>query len=51
MASPEIARSEFTPVVRRIILARAGDACEVCGVPGYVELHHRRYKSRGPRTA
>lgn len=47
MSSPGSARSDFTPAARRLILARAGDACEVCGVPGYVELHHRKYKSRG----
>ena len=35
----QAAPSDFTPAVRRLILARAGDACEVCGVPGYVELH------------
>jgi len=29
------------------VLDRAGDLCEVCGSPGPLELHHRRYRSRG----
>lgn len=47
MVAHQAARSDFTPAVRSLILTRAGDACEVCGAPGYVELHHRVYKSRG----
>lgn len=39
--------AEFSPGVRRLILVRAGDACEVCGIPGRLEIHHRKYKSRG----
>lgn len=30
-----------------MVLARAGGVCEVCGVGGALELHHRRYRSRG----
>lgn len=29
------------------MLDRAGNVCEVCGSPGPLELHHRRYRSRG----
>lgn len=33
--------------VRQLVLIRAGNACEVCGIEGALELHHRRYRSRG----
>lgn len=40
--------SEQIPArVRALVLARAGDVCEICGVGGALELHHRRYRSRG----
>lgn len=33
--------------VRAIVLARAGGVCEVCGREARLELHHRKYRSRG----
>lgn len=40
--------SDFPPTVRRLILARADGRCEVCGCwTDHLELHHRRYRSRG----
>lgn len=32
---------------RALVLARAGGRCEVCGIDAPLELHHRRYRSRG----
>lgn len=42
-----MAKADFSPAVRSLILTRAGGVCEVCGAPGSLELHHRKYKSRG----
>lgn len=40
--------SDFLPPVRALVLRRAGGCCEVCAVAtDHLELHHRRYRSRG----
>lgn len=39
--------ADFSPAVRRIVLARSEGRCEWCRVPGRLELHHRLYRSRG----
>lgn len=33
--------------VRKAVLARAGGRCEGCGRHAPLELHHRKYRSRG----
>ena len=33
--------------VRKIVSSRDGGACVRCGAIGALELHHRRYRSRG----
>jgi len=42
-----VADSEFSPAVRRLVLARCAGACERCGKRVRLELHHRLYRSRG----
>ena len=43
-----MARTEIPAPVRRLVLARADGRCERCGAEGvHLELHHRRYRSRG----
>lgn len=39
--------AEFSPAVRRLVLARSGGACEGCGRVVGLELHHRLFRSRG----
>lgn len=39
--------SDIPTKVRKLVLARDGGACVRCGGTGALELHHRRYKSRG----
>lgn len=42
--------SKATPIpaaVRKAVLRRADGRCERCGREGPLELHHRRYRSRG----
>lgn len=39
--------ADFSPAVRRLVLARCAGACEWCGMVGRLELHHRLYRSRG----
>ena len=38
---------EFSPAVRELVRARCGGRCERCGAMGWLELHHRLYRSRG----
>lgn len=33
--------------VREIVHVRSSGRCEVCGIGGPVELHHRKFRSRG----
>lgn len=36
--------------VRNVVLSRAGGRCERCGmISDHLELHHRKYRSRGGR--
>lgn len=42
--------SKATPIpqkVRKIVLERADGRCEKCGRIAHLELHHRKYRSRG----
>lgn len=39
--------AEFSPSVRRLVLARCAGCCEACGRNARLELHHRVYRSRG----
>lgn len=31
---------EFSGTTKRTVMERSGHACEQCGTPGYVEVHH-----------
>ena len=46
-ATPGVAMSAIPIAVRKAVLERAQGRCEACGKEANLELHHRKYRSRG----